>query len=112
MVQACRSRRRRAILDADYRPPAKQGDICRAVQERGPDAVALIDGYFEQVPAVWHKEILWAMKLGVQVYGASSMGALRAAELQQFGMIGVGKIFEAYVSGRFSPFRGDALRGR
>ena len=93
-----------AILDAVYLPPAGQGDIYRAVRDRMPDKIGLIDGFFEQVPAVWHKEILWALKEGVQVYGASSMGALRAAELGQFGMIGVGKVFDAYRTGHFSPF--------
>ncbi len=93
-----------AILDAVYLPPAGQGDIYRAVHDHEPDKIGLIDGFFEQVPAVWHKEILFALKEGVQVFGASSMGALRAAELDQFGMIGVGRIFDAYRSGRFPPF--------
>ncbi|MGI9500523.1 MAG: TfuA-like protein [Geminicoccaceae bacterium] len=93
-----------AILDAVYLPPARQGDVYRAVRDRAPDRIGLIDGFFEQVPAVWHKEILFALKQGVQVYGASSMGALRAAELEQFGMIGVGRIFDAYSTGSFPPF--------
>src|SRR5262249_50627227 len=50
-------------------------------------------------PAVWHKEILWAMTQGVPVYGAASMGALRAAELAAFGMRGIGWIFEQFHSG-------------
>jgi len=79
-------------------PPAAQGDIYRAARHR-PDAVVLIDGYFHHVAAVWHKEILWALHEGVTVFGAASMGALRAAELEPFGMIGVGAIFEAYRDG-------------
>ncbi|MEO1161067.1 MAG: TfuA domain-containing protein, partial [Pseudomonadota bacterium] len=35
----------------------------------------------------------------VHVFGSSSMGALRAAELHQFGMRGVGQIFESYRDG-------------
>lgn len=93
----------RAILDADYLPPARRGDIAAAVA-RGAETVVLIDGYFEQVPAVWHKEILWALSRGVRVCGAASMGALRAAELAPFGMLGVGRVFEAYRAGRFAPF--------
>src|SRR5205823_983384 len=58
-----------------------------------------IDGYFERQPAVWHKEILGAMSRGIHVFGAASMGALRAAELEVFGMEGVGSIFEAYRTG-------------
>jgi hypothetical protein len=39
------------------------------------------------------------MSRGVTVYGAASMGALRAAELAAFGMVGVGDVFEAYARG-------------
>jgi hypothetical protein len=93
-----------AILDARYLPPARRGDIVAAVRAHRPETVALIDGYFEQVPSVWHKEILWALSQGIRVCGAASMGALRAAELAQFGMIGAGRVFEAYRTGRFAPF--------
>ncbi len=58
-----------------------------------------MDGFFEHVPSVWHKEILWAMSEGIHVFGAASMGALRAAELADFGMVGVGRIFELYRAG-------------
>lgn len=85
-------------VELDYRPPASQGDIIAAAVD-GPRAIILIDGYFEHVPAVHHKEILWALDQGIPVYGAASIGALRAAELSQFGMIGVGKIFESFESG-------------
>jgi hypothetical protein len=88
----------RALLDAEYRPPAAFGDVYRAAQGR-PTAIAIIDGVFERQPAVWHKEILWAMTQGVHVLGASSIGALRAVELAPLGMIGVGKVFEAFQSG-------------
>ncbi len=64
-----------------------------------PRAIAIIDGLFEAVPAVLHKEILYALHLGVPVLGAASMGALRAAELHVHGMIGVGRIFEAFRDG-------------
>jgi hypothetical protein len=88
----------REILAADYRGPAKAGDVLAATYSR-PKAIVVIDGLFESVPAVWHKEILFALSEGIHVYGASSMGALRAAELHTFGMIGVGKIFDAFCSG-------------
>jgi len=80
------------------RPPARQGDLYRVVQE-GANVVGLIDGVYEQVPAVWHKEILFALSLGVRVYGAASMGALRAAECAAFGMIGLGNIYKDIVNG-------------
>ncbi|MCP3058062.1 hypothetical protein LXT21_04640 [Myxococcus sp. K38C18041901] len=85
-------------LDAVYLPPAQQGDVYRAACEK-PVALGIIDGFFEHVPAVWHKEILWAMSEGIHVFGASSMGALRAAELATFGMEGVGCVFEDFRQG-------------
>ena len=80
------------------RPPAAMGDVLAAVLE-GAAVIGLIDGTFEAHAAVWHKEILFALAEGVQVYGAASMGALRAAECAAFGMVGVGRVFEAYQSG-------------
>ena len=81
-----------------YLPPAAEGDLYRAARQ-GPRAIGLIDGYFEAQPAVWHKEILWAMSQGIHVFGAASMGALRAAELCSFGMVGAGVIYRAYRRG-------------
>jgi hypothetical protein len=88
----------RAELEATYLPPAAQGDVYRASLTQ-PVAIGIIDGVFDQVPSVWHKEILWAMSQGIHVFGSASMGALRAAELETFGMIGVGEIFRAYQNG-------------
>ena len=88
----------RAECEGTYVEPAAQGDIYRAVLQK-PFAIGLIDGYFERLPSVWHKEILWALAEGVHVFGAASMGALRAAELARFGMRGVGEIYQAFASG-------------
>ncbi|MBP2297745.1 TfuA-like protein [Azospirillum picis] len=88
-----------ALLDATWLPPVAQGDVLRLCAEK-PKAIGIIDGFFESVPSVWHKEILYAIHAGIPVFGASSMGALRAAELYPFGMIGVGAIFEAFRDGR------------
>ena len=90
----------RQELHAIYLPPAAHGDIYRAtLRQPPPRAIGLIDGYFRQQPAVRHKEILWAMSQGIHVFGAASMGALRAAELADFGMIGVGRIYESLRDG-------------
>ncbi len=94
----------RKRLDATYLPPVRQGDVYRAVARLRPRIVAIVDGYFQRVPSVWDKEILWAMDRGVRVAGAASMGALRAAELHRFGMLGVGRVFDAYRSGCFEPY--------
>jgi hypothetical protein len=84
--------------DLVFRPPAKQGDIYRATLAR-PKVIGLIDGYFDGVPSVWHKEILWALSQGIRIFGSASMGALRAAELDSFGMIGIGRIYRWYRDG-------------
>jgi hypothetical protein len=88
-------------LEATYLPPAAQGDVYRAALS-GPRAIGIIDGYFERVPSVWHKEILWAMSRGIHVFGSASMGALRAAELSAFGMEGVGAVYEAFQRGELT----------
>ena len=81
-------------------PPVGVGDVLRALERRPRIArIAIIDGYFERMAAVWHKELLVALARGVAVWGAGSMGALRAAELAPFGMIGVGQIFAQYRRG-------------
>jgi hypothetical protein len=87
-----------AVLAADYRPPARRGDVFRAAEE-GARIIGIIDGVFFQDSAVGHKEVLAVLEMGVYVVGASSMGALRAAELLPFGMEGVGEIFRLYRDG-------------
>ncbi|HSD90745.1 MAG TPA: TfuA-like protein, partial [Kofleriaceae bacterium] len=90
----------RALLPgATVMPPAAVGDILRAAHQRGVRRIAIIDGYFERMAAVWHKEILVALERGIEVWGAASMGALRAAELDVFGMRGVGVIYDRYRRG-------------
>lgn len=89
------------ILHATFLPPAEQGDVLGVVNDIKPRVIAIIDGVFRTRPAVWHKEILYALTRGIHVYGASSMGALRAAELATFGMQGVGEIFNKFASGEF-----------
>ncbi|MGE6740300.1 TfuA-like protein [Allorhizobium pseudoryzae] len=85
--------------DIILRPPARQGDVMRAIAD-GATAIGLIDGLFENVAPIWHKEILFALSKGIPVLGAASMGALRAAECAPFGMIGIGEIFAQYADGR------------
>lgn len=101
---------------AAIRPPVQCGDIVKALQDK-PTILIIIDGFFENTLSVWHKEILYAIENGVTVIGASSMGALRAAELSAYGMIGVGAIFKAYASGELNDddevtvYHQDAARG-
>jgi hypothetical protein len=88
----------RQILEARYLPPAKRGDLSLATAE-GARVIGLIDGVFFQDSAVGHREILGALRSGIRVIGASSMGALRAAEMMDFGMEGVGEVFRMYREG-------------
>lgn len=88
----------RCELDAVFLPPAAEGDVYQVALEN-PQAIGIIDGYFQFTPAVRHKEILWAMSQGIHVFGSASMGALRAAELAAFGMEGVGTVFDLYHRG-------------
>jgi len=73
-----------------------------AVQRFDPAAILIIDGGFQTEPAVRHKEILWALSLGIPVIGAASMGALRAAELFPH-MQGSGLIYRWYRRFPFAP---------
>ncbi len=90
---------RRIAPDAVLLPPAGMGDVLTALERFRPHAIALIDGNFLHTMAVFHKEIVDALARGVWVIGASSMGALRAAECAPYGMIPVGEIAAAYLSG-------------
>jgi hypothetical protein len=88
--------------DAIYLPPAAQADLLSVVGRFKPDIIGVIDGVFLQDLAIWHKEILYALKQGIIILGASSMGALRAAETARYGMMGVGEIYRQYADGRLT----------
>jgi hypothetical protein len=90
---------RARLPDATVMPPVAVGELLSLAKRRGLRRIAIVDGYFERMAAVWHKEILLALERGIAVYGASSMGALRAAELAAFGMIGVGGIYREFARG-------------
>lgn len=89
------------ILDADYRDPAKKGDFLMLSQDSDKKKyVGLIDGVFlhDYPPSpieVYHL----ATRKNIELIGASSLGALRAVELEKFGMKGIGKIFQLYKNG-------------
>ena len=97
---------RRGYADLVFLPPAQSGDVLRLLADP-PSSVCIIDGYFGDRMAVMHKEILQALASGVKVYGAASIGALRAAELETYGMIGIGRVFKAYRDGEC--LRDDAV---
>src|SRR6185295_9326923 len=90
---------REACRGLQIEPPARRGDVLRVLASR-PDAILVLDGYYYTTPAVSHKEILYALEAGVRVVGASSMGALRAAELAPWGMEGIGRVATWFLEGR------------
>jgi hypothetical protein len=98
-----------ALLDAEYRPPARQGDVYR-VLAAGVDTIVLIDGVFHNTPSVWQRELLDALEDGITVVGGASMGAIRAAELESFGMQGSGTVFRWYRDGMIDGDDEVALR--
>lgn len=89
------------ILDADYRDPAKKGDFLRlSLTSDEKKYVGFIDGVFlhDYPPSpieVYHL----ATRKNIELIGASSLGALRAVELEKFGMKGIGKIFQLFKKG-------------
>lgn len=92
----------RRILEADYRPPAKKGDLLRlAGLETVVNIVGLVDGLFLQdYPPTPIEVYQLAIKKNMVLVGGASLGALRAVELEKFGMVGIGKIFELYKKGK------------
>jgi len=86
--------------DIEVLPPARHGDI-EALLARGepPAAIGLIDGVLPPEPSVTAKELLRALDRGIPVFGAAAIGALRAVECDQYGMVGVGRIYQVYRSG-------------
>lgn len=95
----------REILDSHddveviYERPIKRGDLGQALK-KNPDIIGIIDGVFHQNSSVGHKEILNIINNGITVVGSSSMGALRASELDSLGMIGIGYVYEQYATGK------------
>jgi hypothetical protein len=90
--------------DVLLKPPVKHGDFASDVLEFEPTHILILDGLFHHSLSLWHKEVIWALQIpGVKgIYGASSMGALRAADLADYGVIGCGKIFNWFYEGIIS----------
>ena len=85
-------------VEVIYKRPIKRGDLGHDIKEN-PDIIGIIDGVFHQNSSVGHKEILNVINKGITVVGASSMGALRASELDDLGMVGIGYVYRQYRSG-------------
>jgi thiazole/oxazole-forming peptide maturase SagD family component len=84
-----------------FAPPIRRQDLGRHFAQ-GHRHFVILDGEFSQSWSVSVSEIRRVIEQGAVVCGASSMGALRAAEAHPVGMLGHGWIFERYVSGEIS----------
>lgn len=80
-------------------PPAKRHDIKSLVEAADSRGVILLaDGNFHNVLSVGHQEIRQAIEDGWEVWGLSSMGAIRAAEMKDFGMKGFGFVYNLFLT--------------
>lgn len=95
---SCPDLRAGPLSDIELRPPAVRGDL-DAARSEGRSTIVLIDGEMVHGYAPSPGEVLDALRAGIRVFGAASLGALRAVELLPFGMIGHGWIFEAFRRG-------------
>src|SRR6478672_3285693 len=84
-------RARQIFPDVEYRPPAKKGDLLRLAADPDVKMIGLVDGVFLQdYPPTPIEVYQLAKKEGSILAGAASLGALRAVELEKFGMVGIG----------------------
>ncbi|MBF6438343.1 TfuA-like protein [Nocardia cyriacigeorgica] len=81
-----------------FRPPIKHGDLFGSTLG-AEETIVVIDGLYHQNPALRHKEYLHALAIGARLIGASSIGAIRGAELSRFGMEVVGVVGRWYQQG-------------
>ncbi|MFL6629530.1 MAG: TfuA-like protein [Vitreoscilla sp.] len=91
------------------RPPARRGDIERLLDDEPaePGVLIVADGIFQVAAAVSHAELCAAMDAGWQVWGVSSLGAIRAHELRHEGMHGFGEVFAMF--SRLEDFTDDEM---
>lgn len=89
--------------DLVWAGPAEQGDMVAAVLE-GFENILVIDGYFYTKFPCTTLEVMLALENGVNVFGASSIGALRAVELDAWGMVGMGRVYEYLKKQEIKPY--------
>jgi hypothetical protein len=89
-------------------PPVRRGEIEVITDLLPPGQLAIVDGLFQQVLAVGHAEIRQALANGWQIWGLSSMGAIRAWEMRQLGMRGFGAVYQWFCQAE-EDFRDDEV---
>ena len=91
-----------------WMPPVQRGDVDALVKsERAAGVLVICDGVFGGVPAVSHAELCRAIDAGWNLWGVSSIGAIRAYELRHQGMNGFGYVYEQFE--RFVDFADDEM---
>lgn len=84
----------------ETRPPIQAGDVLTLLESGpAPGAVLVIDGIFGAGQAISVAELRELPRRGVALFGASSMGALRAADGRGMGIQPLGGIAGEYVAG-------------
>ena len=87
-----------AILPGGTFGPFRHADLISVVHELDLDVVVLIDPDMHR-QALWPKEVLHALDLGVLVCGAGGTGVLRALECEPYGAVAHGAVAEWFRSG-------------
>lgn len=85
----------------DLRPPIQRDDLYELAEQQRPGCALIVDGLFGSSMSISPIECIDLMKRGWLLYGASSMGALRAADCCSVGMVGIGEIFNGFHFGYF-----------
>lgn len=97
-----------ATAGVDVRMPVRRGGIDALLSEQPePGVVIVCDGVFQIAPAVSHAELCNAIDAGWEVWGVSSIGAIRAFELRHEGMRGFGDVYAMFE--RHDDFTDDEL---
>lgn len=96
---------RQVLPDAEYLRPARKGDLAGLIAKRrnadSPLLVGLVDGVFLQdYPPSPIEVYQLAVQPNITLVGSSSLGALRAVELEKFGMMGIGRVFNLFKGGK------------
>lgn len=83
--------------------PAEQGDIAAAILD-GFETILIIDGYFYTKIPCTTLEVMVALEQGINIFGTAGIGALRAVELDQCGMVGMGYVYNYLKQQPIKPY--------
>jgi hypothetical protein len=89
---------KQVLPDALVLPPIRRGNLYRD-RLLGFTTFLILDGVFFERLAISPREVVDVVQDGGRVFGASSMGAIRAAECWPAGMVGIGSIYRLYRRG-------------